>query len=138
MEIDYRFNTLTQTIHLSRLRLVMTKRRFIEGTWRTDPLFRRLCKAFLACKSEKEVADFLRDVATLAELKALSERLEVARLLLTGASYREAAKRAPSSTATVTRVAVFLNGEAGGYRSVLQSHGHHRSSVRGERMVSKK
>lgn len=115
----------------------MSKRRFIEGNWRADPLFKRLCKAFLACKSEKEVADFLRDVATLAELKALSERLEVARLLSAGVSYRETARCAPSSTATVTRVAGFLNGGEGGYRSVLKAHGHHRSSLRGERMVSK-
>ncbi len=115
----------------------MSKRRFTEGTWRSDPLFRRLCKAFLACRTEKEVADFLRDVATLAELKALSERLEVARLLLAGVSYREAARRAPSSTATVTRVARFLTDGAGGYQSVLNDHGHHHSSVRGERMVSK-
>ena len=116
----------------------MSKRRFTEGTWRADPLFRRLCKAFLACRTEKEAGDFLRDVATLAELKALSERLEVARLLLAGVSYREAARCAPSSTATVTRVASFLNGGEGGYRSILKAHGHHRSSLRGERMVSKK
>lgn len=115
----------------------MTKKSFTEGTWRTDPLFRRLCKAFLACRTEQEVGDFLRDVATLAELKALSERLEVARLLLEGVSYREAAKCAPSSTATVTRVASFLNGGVGGYRSVLKTHQHHRSSPCGERMVSK-
>ena len=115
----------------------MSKRRFAEGTWRTDPLFRRLCRAFLACSSEKEVRDFLRDVATLAELKALSERLEVARLLLAGVSYREAAKCAPSSTATVTRVASFLNGGEGGYRSVLKGHGHHHAPVRGEKMASK-
>ncbi|MDD5040808.1 MAG: YerC/YecD family TrpR-related protein [Candidatus Peribacteraceae bacterium] len=115
----------------------MGKRRFTEGTWRSDPLFRRLCRAFLACRTENDVANFLRDVATLAELKALSERLEVARLLLAGVSYREAAKCAPSSTATVTRVAVFLNGSEGGYRSVLDKHQHHHVSPRGERMVSK-
>lgn len=115
----------------------MAKRRFTEGTWRTDPLFRRLCKAFLACRTEQEVGDFLRDVATLAELKAMSERLQVARLILAGVSYREAAKRVPSSTATVTRVARFLTDGAGGYQSVLKGHGHHHSSVRGERMVSK-
>lgn len=115
----------------------MGKKRFTEGTWRSDSRFKRLCAAFRACRTEREVADFLRDVATLAEMKAMSERLEVARLLAAGVSYREAAACAPSSTATVTRVASFLNGGAGGYRSILKVHGHHRSSPRGERMVSK-
>ncbi|MDD5103594.1 MAG: YerC/YecD family TrpR-related protein [Candidatus Peribacteraceae bacterium] len=115
----------------------MTKKRFTEGTWRSDSRFKRLCAAFRKCRTEREVADFLRDVATLAELKAMSERLEVARLLLAGVSYRETAKRAPSSTATVTRVASFLNGNAGGYRSVLKMHRHHSARVRGERMVSR-
>lgn len=116
----------------------MGKRRYSEGTWRSDPLFRRLCAALRACKTEKQVADFLRDVATLAELKALSERLEVARLLSVGVSYREVAKCTGASTATVTRVAGFLNGSEGGYRSVLKGHQHHSASPRGERMVSKK
>lgn len=114
----------------------MGKRRYTEGTWRTDPLFRRLCAALRSCTTEKQVADFLRDIATLAELKALSERLEVARLLSAGVSYREAAACTGASTATVTRVATFLNGQEGGYRSVLKGH-HHSASPRGERMVSK-
>lgn len=116
----------------------MAKKRFTEGTWRSDPFFRRLCAAFRSCRTEQQVADFLRDVATLAELKALSERLEVARLLNAGVSYREAAARTSASTTTVTRVAGFLKGDIGGYRSVLTNHQHHHSSALcGERMVSK-
>jgi TrpR-related protein YerC/YecD len=116
----------------------MGKKRFTEGTWRTDAQFRSLCNAFQSCRTAGEVADFLRDVATLAEMKAMSERLEVARLLASGVSYREAAACIPTSTTTVTRVAGFLKGGEGGYRSVLKVHGHHHSSPRGERMVSKK
>ncbi|OIO53906.1 hypothetical protein AUJ46_04155 [Candidatus Peregrinibacteria bacterium CG1_02_54_53] len=115
----------------------MGKKRYTEGTWRSDPFFRRLCAAFRTCRTERDVANFLRDVATLAELKAMSERWEVARLLNAGVSYRGAAARTSASTTTVTRVAGFLRGDIGGYRSVL-NHQHHCSPARrGERMVSK-
>ena len=57
------------------------KRRFTEDSWRKEPWFKQLCTAFLTNKSEVDMANFLRDVATLSELQAFSERLEVARLL---------------------------------------------------------
>lgn len=82
------------------------------------------------------MAALLRDIGTLSELQAWSERLEVARLLDSGLPYREIAEKTGASTATVTRVAKFLENGEGGYRSVLKSH-HHASSRRGETMVSK-
>lgn len=70
--------------------------------------------------------NFLRDVATLSELQAWSERLEVARLLAQGLSYRQVAAKTGASTTTVTRVAHFLENGEGGYRKVLKAHRHHR------------
>lgn len=101
----------------------MSKKRLNEATWDRDPSFRRLCRAFLDCKTEAQMISFLRDVATLSELQALSERLDVARELSKGNSYRDITDKVGASTTTVTRVASFLeNGR--GYRHVLGLHHH--------------
>ena len=102
------------------------KRRFTEDSWRKEPWFKGLGKAILACKTEEDLANFLRDVGTLSELQAWSERLEVARLLSQGLSYRQVAKVTGASTTTVTRVANFLENGEGGYRKILRAHRHHR------------
>ena len=101
------------------------KRRFTEDSWRKEPWFRGLVNAFQACKTDEQVENFLRDVSTLSELQALSERLEVARLLGRGLSYRQVAQITGASTTTVTRVASFIENGEGGYRHVLKIHRHH-------------
>ncbi len=99
----------------------MSKRRLNENTWRQDPAFRQLCRALLNCTTETQMINFLRDVATLSELQALSERLDVARELSKGNSYRQVTSKVGASTTTVTRVANFLeNGH--GYHHVLGLH----------------
>lgn len=99
------------------------KRRFTESSWRHEPWFRFLVKKLVSLRTEEDVAHFLRDVGTLRELQVLSERLEVARLLSRGLSYREVAQQVGASTTTVTRVAHFLRKrDEGGYRKVLNVH----------------
>ncbi len=101
----------------------MSKRRLNETTWSKDPAFKRLCRAFLDCTTESQVQNFLRDIATLSELQAMSERLDVARELANGSPYRSITDKVGASTTTVTRVASFLeNGQ--GYRHVLGLHHH--------------
>jgi len=102
------------------------KRRFTEDSYRKEPWFRALCAAILSCQTEEELADFLRDIATLSELQDWSERLEVARQLARGLSYRQVAAATGASTTTVTRVAKFIENGPGGYRKVLAVHRHHR------------
>jgi TrpR-related protein YerC/YecD len=104
----------------------MPKRRFIEDNYRREPWFKALCAAISSCKNEEEVADFLRDIGTLSELQAWSERFEVAKQLTQGITYRDIAKSTGASTTTVTRVAKFLENGEGGYRRVLNAHRHHR------------
>lgn len=104
----------------------MPKRRFIEDSYRKEPWFKALCSAISSCKNEEEVADFLRDIGTLSELQAWSERFEVAKQLTQGITYRDIAKSTGASTTTVTRVAKFLENGEGGYRRVLNAHRHHR------------
>lgn len=110
------------------------KKSFSEETWRKNPQFQALCAAFLECSTQEEVANLLRDVGTLSELQAWSERLEVAAQLSKGKSYRAVAEETGASTTTVTRVAQFLLNGCGGYRLSLNAHGHH-ASPRGERSV---
>lgn len=80
-----------------------------------------LIDALLALKTRAEGEAFLADVCTPGEVRALSERWVVARLLDAGElSYREIAKEAECSTATVVRVARFLKDMPHkGYRRVL-------------------
>lgn len=102
------------------------KRRFVEEHWRKEPWFQSLCQALRQCRTDDDMANFLRDIGTLSELQAWSERLEVARLLGKGLSYRAVAKETGASTTTVTRVAHFLENGEGGYRKILSVHRHHR------------
>lgn len=87
----------------------------------SKPLRPDLVDALLALKSRSDVEAFLADLCTPGEIRALSERWAVARLLDAGElSYREIAKEAQSSTATVVRVARFLKDMPHkGYRRVL-------------------
>lgn len=81
---------------------------------------KRLYAALLSLKTEAECAAFLRDVATLGEIDALAERLEVARLLARGASYRGVSDETGVALQTVTRVAHWLHHGQGGYRTVIE------------------
>ena len=103
-----------------------TRKRFTEDAFRREPWFKALCSALRSCESDEQMADFLRDIATLGELQDWSERLEVAKLLASGISYREVAAKTGASTTTVTRVAKFIENGSGGYRRLLHVSRHHR------------
>ena len=81
-----------------------------------------LNKALLLLKNKNEVNDFLKDLCTPAELKALEERWSVAQLLYEDTlSYRDIATKLETSTTTVTRVARFLSNEPyQGYKKILR------------------
>ncbi len=81
----------------------------------SDDLFR----AILALETVDECERFFRDLCTLSELRALTERWQVVRLLQEGRSYRAISEQTGVSTATVTRVAYWLRQGEGGYRTAL-------------------
>ena len=78
--------------------------------------------AILLLKNKSEVNDFLKDLCTPSELKALEERWAVAQLLYQDKlSYRKIASKLKTSTTTVTRVARFLVNEPNkGYQKILK------------------
>jgi TrpR-related protein YerC/YecD len=80
-----------------------------------------LVDALLCLRTRGEAEAFLADLCTPSEVRALSERWLVARMLDAGQlSYRQIAEEAGSSTATVVRVARFLKDMPYlGYRRVL-------------------
>lgn len=81
--------------------------------------FKKVCKAFVGLKNEKEVFALLRDICSISEISAMAERLEVAEQVEKWLSYRAISKNTGASTATVTRVAHWLHNGMGGYHSVL-------------------
>ena len=76
----------------------------------------------VGAKNKKEVDEFLRDLCTPAERKALEERWAVAQFLYDSKlSYRDIASKLKTSTTTVTRVARFLTNEPyKGYQKILK------------------
>jgi len=67
-----------------------------------------------------EAARFLRDLCTLSELRDMAQRWAVVRHLDDGKHYAEISRETGASTATITRIASWLNHGEGGYREALQ------------------
>ena len=63
---------------------------------------------------------FLDDICTISELKAMAQRLEVARMLDEGCIYETIVEKTGASTATISRVKRCLVYGADGYNSVMQ------------------
>ena len=82
--------------------------------------FDELTAAFVRLRDPVIMAAFLRDLCTTAELDAMGQRLQVARLVGEGVRYQEISRRTGASTATVTRVAHWLRYGEGGYAAVLE------------------
>jgi TrpR-related protein YerC/YecD len=84
-----------------------------------DELLDRLFDAILQLKTRDECYQFFEDLCTVAELKSLAQRLEVAKMLQENRTYGEIAGRTGASTATISRVKRCLNYGADGYKLVL-------------------
>lgn len=82
--------------------------------------FQALAKALAGLERPADVAAFLVDLCTPAELEALADRWRVVPLLLQGVPYREIHERTGVSVTTVGRVARCLDQGAGGYRAAAK------------------
>ena len=89
-----------------------------ETKLRTDEMD-QLFDAILALKDKDECYRFFEDICTISEIKAISQRLAVAKMLDTGVTYQEISQQTGASTATISRVNRCLQYGAGGYRLVL-------------------
>jgi len=88
-----------------------------------SPALNELFSGVLKLKTVGECKRFFRDLCTLAELEAMGERFEVAKGVYQNEPYRVISKKTGASTATVTRVAYWLNNGQGGYKMILDRLG---------------
>ena len=79
-----------------------------------------LCRALLSLDTMEECYAFLEDICTIKEILGMSQRLEVARMLQSGASYAAITKATGASTATISRVSKCCEYGTGGYRTVIE------------------
>jgi TrpR-related protein YerC/YecD len=86
--------------------------------WRT-PDVEALFEAILSLDEIGGTERFFRDLCTLTELRDMAQRWAVVRLLDAGLHYAEISRQTGASTATITRIASWLNHGEGGYRSML-------------------
>lgn len=81
----------------------------------TDELF----EAVLMLKSKEECYKFFKDVCTVNEIKALTQRYHVAKLLLDNTTYSEIVEKTGASTATISRVKRSIDFGEGGYELTM-------------------
>ncbi|MBP2649872.1 MAG: Trp operon repressor family protein [Firmicutes bacterium] len=84
-----------------------------------DALTDQLFKAVQLLNSQEECYQFFEDITTVSELKALAQRLEVARMLKHGHTYEDIVEQTGASTATISRVKRCLYYGADGYKIIL-------------------
>lgn len=78
-----------------------------------------LYESLLRLETVEECRQFLRDLCTVSELKAMEQRIEVAMYLREGMIYQDILKRTGASSATISRVNRCLQYGDDGYRTIL-------------------
>ena len=76
-------------------------------------------RAILTLKTQEEVYRFLCDLCTQAELNAIEQRYEVARMLDAGMIYNDILAETKASSATISRVNRTLVNGPGAYEMVF-------------------
>ena len=90
----------------------------MAADWRTANV-EALLDSVLRLDTRDEAARFFRDLCTLGELHDMAQRWAVVRLLDHGLHYAEISQLTGASSATITRIASWLNHGEGGYRAML-------------------
>ena len=76
-------------------------------------------EAILLLKNQEECYRFFEDVCTINELRAMTQRMQVAKLLAEKKTYSEIEEITKASTATISRINKCLVYGAGGYELVI-------------------
>ncbi|ADU26014.1 YerC/YecD family TrpR-related protein [Ethanoligenens harbinense] len=79
-----------------------------------------LFKAILSLKNIEECYNFFEDLCTVAEIKAMAQRLHVAKMLRDHHIYSDIVATTGASTATISRVNRCLHYGSEGYTTVLE------------------
>lgn len=113
-----------------RVKIVITEKRILIIKYRkrssemsknirteaVDHLF----EAILCLKDKEECYTFFEDVCTINELLSLSQRFEVAKMLMDKRTYLDISEKTGASTATISRVNRSLNYGNDGYDMVFK------------------
>ena len=91
---------------------------------------KQLVTAFLSLKNEDETRRFLRDLLTENEVEEFAKRFQVAEMLSAKIPYSIIEKITGLSSTTIARVAKWLNGKEGGYKTVIDRLHHHQLEPR--------
>ena len=79
-----------------------------------------LYEAILTLKDLEECKKFFSDLCTVAELRAMEQRFEVAMLLSDGMIYNDILERTGASSATISRVNRSLSFGTGAYEKLFR------------------
>lgn len=79
-----------------------------------------LFDAILALESKEECYDFFEDLCTVQELKTLSQRIVVAKMLSEKSVYTDIVSETGASTATISRVNRSLQYGCDGYDKIFE------------------
>lgn len=77
-------------------------------------------RAFLKLRTPEECHDFLCDLCTQAELDAIEQRYEVAKMLHSGMIYNDILAKTNASSATISRVNRSLVNGTGAYEMIFE------------------
>ena len=78
-----------------------------------------LFDAMMTLETKEDYYRFFEDLSTVNEIKALAQRMEVAKMLEDDRTYTDIANATGASTATISRVKRCLNYGSDGYRLAL-------------------
>lgn len=79
-----------------------------------------LIKAVLSLETEDECYDFFEDLFTIQELRTISQRLVVAKMLSENSVYTDIVNATGASTATISRVNRSLQYGSNGYDIIFE------------------
>ena len=81
----------------------------------------RLYRAILALETEEECYAFFQDLCTIAELRSMEQRYEVATLLNDGMIYNDILEKTGASSAIISRVSRVLSADDSVLRALLEA-----------------
>lgn len=82
-----------------------------------------LFESILNLKTVDECYDYFEDLCTINELKSISQRAVVAKMLVEGKVYNDIVENTGASTATISRVNRSLQNGSNGYHTVFERMG---------------
>jgi TrpR-related protein YerC/YecD len=100
----------------------------IDAVWQSN-MPTQLAKTMTSIDDEQVMRDFLRDVMTEKEIIEIAARLEAARLLSRGETYKNVIKNTKLSSRTVARISDWLQSGRTGYSTVLVQMGSHQDHI---------